>query len=97
MCHSGVRARRTFSILYRIELTVTSYAQGVSDAYILAFSILYRIELTVTDRVVENGLGGELAFSILYRIELTVTRTTTAPAAPTIPFQYPLSDRTHCN
>ena len=38
-----------------------------------------------------------LAFSILYRIELTVTTRYGPNADQWDVFQYPLSDRTHCN
>jgi len=42
-------ARRwTFSILYRIELTVTDTIEPNRYEAIISFSILYRIELTVT-------------------------------------------------
>ena len=63
---------------------------------VLTFSILYRIELTVTPTRMHNTLLPK-TFSILYRIELTVTVGTFALARPGIGFQYPLSDRTHCN
>jgi len=33
----------------------------------------------------------------LYRIELTVTTVRRPPTGEQVDFQYPLSDRTHCN
>ena len=38
-----------------------------------------------------------LSFSILYRIEPTVTANPTEREKDKTGFQYPLSDRTHCN
>ena len=41
--------------------------------------------------------NGPASFSILYRIEPTVTGETSQQTASSTTFQYPLSDRTHCN
>jgi len=62
----------TFSILYRIELTVTNgpFCQSLPPMW--SFSILYRIELTVTSLRLRLR-NTSMTFSILYRIELTVT------------------------
>ena len=89
-------ASTTFSILYRIEPTVTE--QGAGGGHSCA-----SFQYPLSDRTHCNGeVRGTsdrypLAFSILYRIEPTVTMMRIAPAFTVRNFQYPLSDRTHCN
>jgi len=62
----------------------------------VTFSILVRIELTATCPDSTRSYSPP-AFSILVRIELTATTGTDQRPSSNSPFQYPRSDRAHCN